>query len=279
MNSVLKNITKFYNYFGLIFSYFFVIIWTDDHNWILPIMQMIVLLYSLQKSLREILIFLSPFLFLILVSTIFFPETLSKGLLYLVLLPIIGFIGYSIHYIKFFYILIIGILFIGFSNYYIMPNWIYYNSNNSSHINKPYPSPLLYTKDLDQVKFEEEKIIVLDFWTTSCKICYEKFPHLEKFIEKYEEKEEVEFYSVNVQTKSNSFEKTLKLVNSLNYKFKTIFALDNEEIEKQLEIKFYPTVIIIKNGKMRYKGSFITDKKIFVHRLEDEIKRIRNDNK
>ena len=42
------------------------------------------------------------------------------------------------------------------------------------------------------------KVLVLDFWTTSCAICFHEFPKLERLYAEYRDRSDVEVYAVNV---------------------------------------------------------------------------------
>ena len=53
---------------------------------------------------------------------------------------------------------------------------------------------------------------------------------------------------------------------------------DNDTIPKQLGFNKYPHLIILKDGKVRFNGyPNISEKKIFVYKLEDEIVKLLNE--
>ncbi len=84
------------------------------------------------------------------------------------------------------------------------------------------------------------KIIVLNFWFTSCKPCIQELPELNEVYEKYKNNPEVVFGSVTFD-KKETVNKFLKKY-AISY---PVFTDVNDLITKDFEVNSYPTNIII----------------------------------
>ena len=164
-----------------------------------------------------------------------------------------------------------------------MPNYLSYIFNYDSleiEKEKPYIQDFsLYDSTLNKIELQKMKgkIIVLDFWTTSCGVCYKKFPEFEKLAGQYKEFNNVCFYAVNIITKRDSIEKVIKHTETLGYNFPFLFtkASDVKSIQKKTSVFSFPTIIIINNeGKIVYHGSLLTDDIILYHNTKRTIDKL-----
>jgi len=193
---------------------------------------------------------------------------------YIIFIPILNFIGWCFAETNKKIYILIAALFISCASFVFLPNVINYANNKNPRTNELYPNISLIDKDEQVVKFAKNKIIILDFWTTSCGVCFKKFPDLEKVFLKYKNNPQIELYSVNVPLKRDSFEKIKELVGNLDYNFPALYAISEEKTEKEFNIKGYPHLVIIKNNKIRYEGFLNIDKNIFVYNTYNEIERL-----
>src|SRR5690554_922602 len=269
---LLKRILE---YFGLLLFYFVIFFFTSSHIWVLPLTLTVVLIYGYKKKLDKIITFVLLFFVLVLIGG--FVEGFSKALVYLVSLPFAVLLGWLSNKIKPVLYIFSGTLLLFLSTYYALPNAIVYFSNREAYINEVYSYPKLYDRNREEETFDENKIYILDFWHTRCAPCYKKFPEFEKIYNRFKTESDVKFYSVNIENGYHSFEQTLKIVDSLNYYFTTLYALENSEnVIKEVGIQFYPTILIIKNSEIVYRGSLVSEKNIFIQKsLEDEINSLR----
>ncbi|WP_298332645.1 TlpA disulfide reductase family protein [uncultured Christiangramia sp.] len=254
----------------------FGILFNGDHKWMLPlILGSIFLFYYFISSKFDfwktgILIILPLFLSLLLIS---FFTGFNLVFLYIIFVPISAFLGSLFYNKKNYLILIFVLVFFPILGYYVLPNQIVLFNNRSARQIKEFKGLTVVNKERDTIQFDKNKIIALDFWTTSCAICFKKFPDFEKIYLKLKSNPDIKMYSVNVPLKRDEFEKTVRLVDSLNYQFPTLFATSMEEA-RELGVKAYPHLIILKNGKVHYDGRLETEEKIFINNIEDEIKRL-----
>ena len=105
-----------------------------------------------------------------------------------------------------------------------------------------------------------------------------KFPDFERTYNKYKNNKNLEFYVVNVPIeRRGKFENTIKILDSIGYKFPKLYAKSSIEIEKQLHFNTFPHLIIIKNGKIRYDGMFETKSNTFIFSVESEIENLQKE--
>lgn len=238
---------------------------------------MVVLLYSYHKPVKKILYFILFFYIIILIAG--FMEGFSKAAVYLIALPLAALLGWLSNRIKPVLYVILGVLLIFLSTYYLLPNSIFYFSNNKgAYVNEEFSFPVLYDRDQEEAIFDKNKMYVLDFWHTRCGPCYKKFPEFERVSEMYKNDSGIEFYAVNIKNNMDSFERALEIIDTLNYSFKHLFALDkSDDVVKELNIRIYPTLLIINRGEVVYRGSYVSEKNVIVHpTLDKQIEALKN---
>lgn len=129
-------------------------------------------------------------------------------------------------------------------------------------------------KDSFQIKNKRGKILVFDLWSSSCGVCFKKFPEFQKTANQYANDSLVEFYSLNLPLKRDTIE-----VSSLisDYNFKKLYA-KNLKSWDLLGVKSVPrTLIIDKNGKITYNGTFNNNKYLFYNNVNRIIKKMKNE--
>jgi thiol-disulfide isomerase/thioredoxin len=231
----------------------------------------------LLKGKRNLLTLSLPFLFLIALTLFLKDAITSIILLYLILLPLSLFLGWLVKNKSKLFGLIYGILIV-FCFLYGFDNWNSYIRNYNSRVNQQFPPIELVNSNNTKVKLDtiQNKIIVLDFWTTSCGVCFKKFPDFEKVYLEYKNNPNIVFYSVNIPIRRDTLSKTKQLVKELGYKFPTLFANSNK-IPNSLGFNLYPHLTIIKNGRIRYNGNLVVSQKIKVYNIRSEINRLLNE--
>lgn len=127
------------------------------------------------------------------------------------------------------------------------------------------------------------KIVILDFWNSTCVPCRESMPQLEELFQKYKNDERVKIYFIN--SGWESIEAAKKFANksrssflffSFGGKYDLPFAYDNEsKTMKKFNLDSNPsTVIIDKHFKVHVKHSgFIED---FYEYLDKHIEQLLN---
>lgn len=247
------------------------LLFNSNHIWMFLFTNVAYIYIGLATSKFKKSLLLSLPFYLMLFSGLFLNDNLTSIIiLYLIFIPISIYLGviFKKKQLIFIYILIIFLISFFGINY-----WSNFYNNFSSRQNVNFPKVKLYEIKTDSlVLFEEDKVIVLDFWTTTCGICFKKFPDFEKIYLKYKDISKVKIYSVNIPVSIDTLLKTKQLVNKLNYKFPTLYAKSASVANDSLGFNEYPHLIIIKNNMIRYNGSLITQSGIY--NIENEIERL-----
>lgn len=141
------------------------------------------------------------------------------------------------------------LLFYGFEKYY---NYIDYGSVSNSVYEDVPQIQLLDINGLETSPKINETVVYF-LWHNGCGICKSLFPELEKLSLLYKNNH-TRVYAVNIPYREND---TFALAESItqNYSFNKLYAKDKEVAEK-LDIKVYPTVIVIHKNKIIFRGSF-----------------------
>ena len=118
---------------------------------------------------------------------------------------------------------------------------------------------------LDTIK---SNYILLEFWNSSCGSCIKQFPQYQKLYDKY--KNEILIRSVFVRYKDNeNIFDGINCINKQECNF-PIWSIDkNSSLLKVLEIKVYPTIIIINHDKeIIFKGNLKEAENKMYHLLD-----------
>lgn len=231
-----------------------------NHKLLVILMSLLFLIIGYQvKSKRSKMFFFIPF-FAILLFSFFLPDALySVLILYTVLVPLSFLIGSNLKsYSKF---LLVSV-FIGVHSFvflYAFENFHVWVNNLNSEKMTVFPEITFMDLENNEVSVssKNDKLYVLDFWNSTCGVCFKKFPEFENLVEEYENQKDVVFYSVNVPVKNEEFDQRLDLVKSLGYRFDTVFTQDDSCLV-QLGFNTFPRLILVKNGKIVYNGSLVT---------------------
>ena len=130
-------------------------------------------------------------------------------------------------------------------------------SYQESMINQPLNSKLNFLTQTHPniLNRSKNKIQVLEFWNSACGQCIKDFPKFQEFFETYDE--DYEIYSVNVpwrRDKEKNFNPN-SFVDSLGYSF-PVLSMEYDEAKK-LEVNLFPTVLVIDNRTIKYRGRLI----------------------
>ncbi len=124
-----------------------------------------------------------------------------------------------------------------------------YVFNNDNH---------LYKSDDSVFEFEPDKTYVLDFWTTSCAICFKEFPKFEKIRQQFQN-ENTSFYTVNYVLPKEKIDNNERLLRIRNIDIPVLFFKDNrEQLFNTFKVAAFPTIIVIRNDTIMYRGSNLT---------------------
>ena len=170
-----------------------------------------------------------------------------------------------------------SVIFFFFISFFLFPNFFAFSKNNNSNKYDRLPEVTLVDKNKQKIDIHKNKIIVLDFWSTNCGICFKKFPDLEETFLKYKKNPKIEIYAVHVPTRSDNFDTTIKILDSIGYKFPKLYSISAKEIKDSLNIYSFPHLLIIKNGIIRYEGMLETKKTVIIYNIEDKLDKLLNE--
>lgn len=279
----MKTLKYFLIPFPFFLSYLiFGFVYFGDHSMMMPLTLMSAFLISYyfsrksqtkKETLLKLSLAISP-LWITMFTTLFFGSMVPGAVLYCVTIPLFSFLGYVyskkernttpllVSILAFF----IGIY--ALSNSFV----VYYN--NDARINTSIPDISFYNEQGNEIELDSNKVIALDFWTSSCGYCFQKMPELDLQYLSFKDNPKVEIYSVGAPFKTESIKELDSIMDSLDYSFPEIYVKSTDEVEKHLNQNGYPFLLIIYKGKMRYLGGFNSDKEVKFYRLEDEIERL-----
>ncbi|WP_146106965.1 TlpA family protein disulfide reductase [Polaribacter porphyrae] len=244
---------------------------------IFPIFMIVAFFVSMRMLYKDVIASLLPLLIIWFIH-LFLPDTkINNVIIYVVFTPLTFLLGYYLRnkllLIKILYpILLVLIGLFGFKNL-----WFFLENINAR---KPQNVPKMeLLSNGNQIRLDtiNNKIIVLDYWTTNCGVCFKKFPEYEKLYLKYIKNPNVLTYAVNIPSKNDTIGYAKKMIEKYNYKFPVLYS-DSDTIPKQLGFNKYPHLVIIKNKKIRFNGyPALEEDYLFVSSLEDEIERLLNE--
>jgi thiol-disulfide isomerase/thioredoxin len=208
--------------------------------------------------------------------TAIFTNDISRSLQYIIFIPISNFLAFL--YVRYRKALIIPISLLTFfcigKFLFISIFTLISNYNSERTVDLPYVTLLTRDKTKVDLHQRDDKVIILDFWSTSCSICFKKFPDLQRTFEKYKDNKNVQFFAVNYPLPRDRFNKTVQILDSIGYSFPQLFAQSSHEIEEKLHFNTFPHLLIIKNGKIRYEGLFETKDNTIFYSVESQVDKL-----
>jgi thiol-disulfide isomerase/thioredoxin len=270
---------KFFNWFvnPFILLFLYLIIggfFTSEHKWLLFLTQIgLVFIYFSYQHLgiaKKLEISIGVFSVLILIGMLYLKD-FSRGGLYLIFIPLVYKLLAKMKSLRVGLPLLL--LFITVNSFVLFPNYFEqitgYRSPKS--VGKNISSLKLLDENGDIAQLEYRGYIVLDFWTTSCGVCFKKFPLLNKLVHKYDE---VKFYAVNVPIDDEeNLERRVKIIENYNYSFHLLFAENRKVIENLLNFNQYPQIFLVKDGRILRTDLSLNERHVIINNLDYELDR------
>ena len=265
----LKKLTLFGG--GVILYYMLIVFLFNGQKFIFPVFMISAFFFSMFLAKNEFLYSFIPITITWLIQP-FLPKTIySIAIIYIIFTPLTFWLGYYLKKKSWIYkalypIFIVLVGFYGFSNLWSV------TKNINARIAYNSPKIILYSENNTPIRLDtvQGKTFILDFWTTSCSVCFKKFPAYEKIFLAYKNDPSVELYVVNIPTRKDTLGKAKKMIDQYNYKFPKLYA-KSDSIPASLGFNRYPHLVFLKNGKIRFNGVLIVDKNVLFHKLKDEI--------
>lgn len=100
----------------------------------------------------------------------------------------------------------------------------------------------------------KNKIVLLDFWATTCGHCFNKFPQVQAAYNKYRNDPSVMILAVNNPVEEDKPNQAFDDIRKEGHSFPVVVAKD-ENLAEKFGVKGYPTTFVINwNGQIVYKG-------------------------
>jgi thiol-disulfide isomerase/thioredoxin len=232
---------------------------------------------SMYMSYKNVISLFIPLL-MIWIIHLFLPDSqLSTVIIYIIFTPLTFLLGYYLKNKSFFLKVIYFLILILVGIYGFVNLWFYLQNVNAR---KTEDSPkMIFISSNNQIRIDtiQNKVIVLDYWTTNCGVCFKKFPEYEKLYLKYKDNPKVSLYAINIPVKRDTVGYAKAIIKKYNYQFPVLYSA-SDTIPKQLGFNKYPHLVILKDGEIRFNGSpNLNEKHTFIFNLEDEIERLLNE--
>jgi thiol-disulfide isomerase/thioredoxin len=98
-------------------------------------------------------------------------------------------------------------------------------------------------------KIKKVKYYLVDFWYTDCEPCILKIPEFNAFYDKFKNRDDVAFISINTDYLNGKLNENhvLKRSKELHIKFPVVYDNVNSKLNNQLSVHSYPSKFIINN--------------------------------
>lgn len=137
--------------------------------------------------------------------------------------------------------------------------WLHYRNFDTFTGKVSYPLPTKF-EAFDEAKnliVEQDfngKIVLLDFWTTTCGICFKKFPQVQAVYDKYRNNSSVIILAVNSPIEEDRPNQAFEMIRERGHNFPVVIT-KGEDLAEKFGVKGYPTTFVInRNGQIIFKG-------------------------
>lgn len=111
------------------------------------------------------------------------------------------------------------------------------------------------------------KVVLMDFWTTTCGVCFKKFPRLEEINRRWASGPKLLIISVNRPVEEDLPGQAEKAIRDIGYSF-PVLVLDDPDLPELIGVQVYPTTLVFdRKGNVIFKGDIELAEKVFVNEL------------
>lgn len=114
----------------------------------------------------------------------------------------------------------------------------------------------IYDVNKKKIIFKPDTVYVFDIWNKGCGVCFLKFPLFENLKEKYASDNGIEFIALNIHLDGDNLFDLKNQFEQYTSNVKVLF-MNNANLN-QIQTNLFPTVIVVKNNKIIYKGDVET---------------------
>lgn len=130
---------------------------------------------------------------------------------------------------------------------------------------------LLYDEKGDTLFLSQMKgkIVLLDFWSNGCGVCWQKFPMIQDLYDKYRVNENIVIAGIFVEMKEGEYEENMKKFRH-KYTFPVFRVSKGDSLVEDLSVKRFPSLAVLDaDGAFRGFGNIELIMKIFNNLVED----------
>jgi len=106
------------------------------------------------------------------------------------------------------------------------------------------------------VTLDDDKTYVIDIWSKGCGVCFLKFPIFEKLKNKYENQENIKFVVLNLYNDKDNLQELQIQFDDQKLDLNNYYI--SKKYSEDLQTYLVPTVLVIKNRKIIFKGNVET---------------------
>lgn len=241
-----------------------------------------------KKNIKSILILIAPFILIYTLLSIIYGSKQTYPICLIAPIGALTGTGIKLLYIHkrkiifaFFSFFLVILLIAG---YFGMKNWLEYVFSERENSNNIIEIKFNFQKENSGSITENDiqgKITVFYFWSTSCSVCFKKFPELEKLCQKYSDKEDIMIYSVNINVSRNDLNINMyEKIRNLGYTFPVLVVPLNEKdiCLNNFWINAFPhSTIINKKGKIIHNDRFNNDPTVLINNIDKILTKLISD--
>jgi thiol-disulfide isomerase/thioredoxin len=125
----------------------------------------------------------------------------------------------------------------------------------TNEVREQFPGVKIYDSigEVD-VLIDNKKTFLIDFWNSRCGNCYQQFPIIDSFYKNLDTSK-YDILVVNIPFRNEKKEDNYKLLDEFKYSFKQFYT-DNASVMDSLNIRYFPTAIIVKNRTILFRDDF-----------------------
>lgn len=111
----------------------------------------------------------------------------------------------------------------------------------------------------------EDKLIILDFFQTSCSLCFKAFPTVQKVYERYRNDSNISFFAIDIPLPVDTGYNIVEIIKRKGFTFPVLLA--KSKTDSLFNIHAYPTVCVLKNNRIIFRGNiedvvFVVDREV-----------------
>ena len=132
-----------------------------------------------------------------------------------------------------------------------MANWLNFIRAKPSLPYNEFPKILIKDSNEGVFEFDNDKVYLVNIWSTSCAPCIKKFPDYEKLFLQYKDDPSIEVVTLNLPF-SNDYMSSMQYTKSYDF---TALSATKKSSWKNLSVKAVPLYIVLgKENKIAYHG-------------------------